>query len=1006
MTRLELVQQIKFALARLGDSNRHHDFENICLEFARQRISANFLPATGPVSGRGDQGRDAETFWSNLAHEADRETSAGRARVGDETVVLACTLQARSLSAKLASDLAAITERGTSVDRVLYFVNSPVPVGDRHMWIATARTDFEVELEVFDLEALSVHLADPDLFWVASEYLRIPTDAAPAVPAESGLPDWYLEIRERWRQAGRGPSTFGDLAEARFLARAATWNDDARPDLEFALELLGQLAVNESAEIRWQAAYEICVATYRGTDDFRSIEARLLELVDTAIAEQLDPVYLHDAAVLLTYGVGAAIRGRSTTGMVEWRGLMDNLSEHVARELGRSGTANYKVSLLSVDVHLAFAIDYPADVVEQLAAVAPGAIAYGEELPVGEALPEVLPLVDLDRGMRSLQELLEALPQAPMFPLGRIAVMFDLLTLSLVEHPLYASIRDGIDAGLAQANGAAEAAERALYRALMLADRGKFRLALSDAIAASLAYWRAHDVAGSAKSMIVEGDLLRVMGLHLAAKARYLAAAWAAGAHTDDSVKAIAAEALIGAAMQDYYLGRWLTALPELLDGFEHHAHFLHNPADVETHEYLVPANQALTNILAVARSFPSLQHWICEALGGEAAALWDAVPAATTEMLQELNSEVTATLPPPFSDLQDRLSVRWISFGTRWEVDFPNDPSLIRAAERLTSALQLMLVSLGDSPLEWIPTTVQVSVIAGVESAADFAEEARPGGGVAITVSAALDESAVDMDPASRLAALGNDAKKAALAILATAFVSGEDGARAVSEQVQGPRSAFSSPAVRLYDDTARVIEPRWPSAPTETIHEGLPFEAEIPFTQTSLVSPEGPSPLFDEAATRQRIRERYDAAIPNLWRTLPRIVSDASCMAVITSLRTEGALDWQLLSGIFNLVGTQRVANAGLDPEDETAQAEIEAVMRSPETDDEMDIPLDLFTREDLERSLVLVAFTALPSYGLQSHSRFPDVEAIRALLAARFEYSHLDVNHANVFGWPEVD
>jgi len=69
LDRPELIQQVRFALSRLGDLNGHHDFERICLAFARARITINLLPATGPVSSLGDQGRDGETFWSNLPTE-------------------------------------------------------------------------------------------------------------------------------------------------------------------------------------------------------------------------------------------------------------------------------------------------------------------------------------------------------------------------------------------------------------------------------------------------------------------------------------------------------------------------------------------------------------------------------------------------------------------------------------------------------------------------------------------------------------------------------------------------------------------------------------------------------------------------------------------------------------------------------------------------------------------------------------------------------------------------
>lgn len=59
---------IRFALSQLSASNAHHDFEKICFDIAKLRICSNILPATGPVSAGGDQGKDFETFKTYIEH--------------------------------------------------------------------------------------------------------------------------------------------------------------------------------------------------------------------------------------------------------------------------------------------------------------------------------------------------------------------------------------------------------------------------------------------------------------------------------------------------------------------------------------------------------------------------------------------------------------------------------------------------------------------------------------------------------------------------------------------------------------------------------------------------------------------------------------------------------------------------------------------------------------------------------------------------------------------------
>jgi hypothetical protein len=65
-TPTELARIIRFALDELSRENGHHAFEDLCRELAQARLVSNVLPATGPVAGGGDQGRDFETFRTYL----------------------------------------------------------------------------------------------------------------------------------------------------------------------------------------------------------------------------------------------------------------------------------------------------------------------------------------------------------------------------------------------------------------------------------------------------------------------------------------------------------------------------------------------------------------------------------------------------------------------------------------------------------------------------------------------------------------------------------------------------------------------------------------------------------------------------------------------------------------------------------------------------------------------------------------------------------------------------
>ena len=95
-----IIQQIRFSLSNLGVQNRHYDFEDICRHFSRNRLGLNILPATGPVSTGGDQGRDFETY--EILPEI---ISQSEGRLISGSAAFACTTQKDSIPKKIKDDV-------------------------------------------------------------------------------------------------------------------------------------------------------------------------------------------------------------------------------------------------------------------------------------------------------------------------------------------------------------------------------------------------------------------------------------------------------------------------------------------------------------------------------------------------------------------------------------------------------------------------------------------------------------------------------------------------------------------------------------------------------------------------------------------------------------------------------------------------------------------------------------------------------------------------------------
>jgi len=113
---------IRFALDELSSENGHHAFEELCRELAQARMVSNLLPATGPVAGGGDQGRDLDTFRTYLAGSL-RFSRGFIGLASADTVVFACTLQRDDVRGKIKEDVTSICTQGTPVHTVYFPVH-------------------------------------------------------------------------------------------------------------------------------------------------------------------------------------------------------------------------------------------------------------------------------------------------------------------------------------------------------------------------------------------------------------------------------------------------------------------------------------------------------------------------------------------------------------------------------------------------------------------------------------------------------------------------------------------------------------------------------------------------------------------------------------------------------------------------------------------------------------------------------------------------------------------
>lgn len=178
-TNRERRTMIRFALRQLNAQNAGHKFEHLCLALASKTICPNIRPSTGPVGAGGDGGIDFGTFPTLAAKEVGPEGH----RLGIESgakIVFACSLQtgAKPLRQKIKNDVKKIVSNDDTVSHVVYYCEANLPIGHQNSVRKSIKNCYNVCLDIFDGEAIAFLLDRPELSWIATEYLQVPSDVS------------------------------------------------------------------------------------------------------------------------------------------------------------------------------------------------------------------------------------------------------------------------------------------------------------------------------------------------------------------------------------------------------------------------------------------------------------------------------------------------------------------------------------------------------------------------------------------------------------------------------------------------------------------------------------------------------------------------------------------------------------------------------------------------------------------------------------------------------------
>lgn len=998
--------EIRFALNQLAARNGQHEFETLSRMLARATVTRNVLPATGPVAAGGDQGRDFETYHTEMAGQTQQLGRDLGIRDGDG-VGFTCTLQQDDIGSKIRGDVDKILADGAAVRFVLAYCEVNIPVGRRHDLQRQVRDRHGVHLEIFDGNGIAELLAQHATFWIAEEYLHLPGRALPPPPDRPG---WYEADLARWRATTGPVVSWGHYVDLTGCLRYAYFNREGREDIPFWLDKLAPLLGDDvPGLLRHAARHQTVVAHHLGLGSMRPVDELTAAEIDAATTSA-DQNVIADATVLLLLACAAFARGETSHTadriMVWNRALTGRIDELLIGGPHPGEACSLLESLAALkmqpDLHQA-----AADGHVYQAADATTDFTVGERLQAvteNGLTPIDVPSVDRSGAMDAFARLAEILPDVPLYPVEHASRFLTLNTPLLIDEPQFDALVEVFDRRLAASLGDDAAADKALDRASALFDAGRLLDGLRHLHRARLSLFH-----GEAGPRLIEATLATAAAyqqLRLYSAAKYYGLVAAALTQREDSD--LYSMGLFKAAAADYHQGNLASSTQLNRAALVAHGLLAEQAFDLDRHPWLSDALFEFINTKALADKLGApykdlVDDAIAEAgvsgflgsfidgLSSKGPLWWDQmdIDQHVAHIVQQLGR-------PPFADACLYRRVRFQCLGVTWTIEFGNQEPDVAVGERFTATLQITLAHLAVADPALLPTSVKVLVTAGT-----------PGTDLAIEQ---VDSTPTETCFRCTLAAtehrsreVHNTVAQQTLAAVATVIVTvstlPDDQWKLLLDQAFEADlpsiTTFAMPHDAALRDTIRnhhlhlALDEQRPL---------LGHDTACPNAGPGLEFPSTPGPGYTRSHSHDEVRFKYEDLPRRMRPTLAALRQAPAFADMVAVLRKRGWLDWHILLAVHGVAKNARLLfRSPHSPDDLEAVREL-FLAAEPEDDP---VPLRFFSMAALEQALELtLPASAITMWKLTLRQHSIDIDAARRLLMTRYGWASDDIEHDDPF------
>lgn len=968
---------IRFQLEQLGAKNAHHEFEHLCRHFSREMICPNILPATGPVSAGGDQGRDFETFASFI-NQPRKDGNYFGGKVESKRLIFACSLVKKAkLRSKIESDVASICN-GCKPDIVYFFSNQDVPVALRHTLQSWCMATYSVQLEIIDAQALSEQLSLPSTFWVAEKYLDIPSEFM-SRPVKLENQD-YEEARQRWVVEARKPVNYADFVDIKASLRRVTFDDVLKSDISAWQRVMEAFISKEGLnDLQRRATYEVCVAELRGKHDLTPRLAQVEEYFERWGSVNENGA-IRDTVTLLSYCSTAVLIGELTIEKEKLHTWTVALIKKIHAMLSAAVSDNSKAELLMIR-------------------------AQAATLPFQRGNDPVVPL---DHVFKWCFRLVETVKKAPLFPLEPFADILTEMAPYLGGHLQYADLTSCVDDLLAERTKGYIVAEKCRDRAIKFIDAGFPILAISEFHRSKVNWFSGDTLKGSLLSSLMLSNIYLDIGLGYAAKYHAMAALFVINSSEQDDIKKMMRLALSQLGRCHYSCGDWISyseLFPLILAW--HYQQAL-DPDDWIKHEEIQEAAFHFLVMRALARASGTtelvdlVEQPLCQLSMPEDLRNEILSPSLSTASYESMSAEQIiqkcseVLSGPPFADSDSTRSYRWRALGVTWVVRSTNLLADASYVEEFVAVLQIAIADFARIDLGLLPTTVELHVSVTDSSSfhfGDASDNERLAFDVELPRSTSVDISVISETQhkilsvaTSLLVWCSSLPEKEVKKKLDAAFTADLSGKAFLLRPYWALFQSFNS--VEDFDLRRKTPIPLFDAAPFNYHeHEALSWI-------------DAPGWGYTKAKAHEFLENRYRRSVIPICKTLNKLKTSERFKCWVEERRSEGLLDWQILAIISNMAINLRAGPIRpMSHSDLQLHKKMMMNLMDMEEPDNFEFPEEILY-SDYQHVEKINMITNARIWGLVGRSQTPDFAAWSRLLNVRYFQSSDDIPHDNIF------